>query len=115
MCFSLEWLRDLLIWIIVVCGVVALVRLLIAFVLPHLGLTADVLSFVARASVHHHVDGDLYRGGGVHLRVDFLLCAFDAAIALKGPSERGDATGSPSECTNFARECPATASEPANR
>jgi hypothetical protein len=49
MCFSLEWLRDLLIWIIVVCGVVALVRLLIAFVLPHLGLTADVLSFVARA------------------------------------------------------------------
>jgi hypothetical protein len=49
MCFSLEWLRDLLIWIIVVCGVVALVRLLISFVLPHLGLTADVLSFVARA------------------------------------------------------------------
>jgi hypothetical protein len=49
MCFSLEWLRDLLIWIIVVCAVVALVRLLVAFVLPHLGLGAEVVSFVARA------------------------------------------------------------------
>jgi hypothetical protein len=49
MCLSLEWLRDLLIWIIVVSTVVALVRLLIAFVLPHLGLNAEVVSFVARA------------------------------------------------------------------
>ena len=49
MCFSLEWLRDLLIWIIVVCAVVALVRLLVAVVLPHLGLGAEVVSVVARA------------------------------------------------------------------
>lgn len=35
MCFSLEWIRDILIWLVVICGVVAFVKL----VIPRLGLT----------------------------------------------------------------------------
>ncbi len=49
MCFSLAWLANLLIWIIVVCAVVALVRLLIAFVLPHLGIGGPILDFIVKA------------------------------------------------------------------
>ena len=49
MCFSLAWLAQLLIWIIVICGVIALLRLLIAFVLPKLGVGGEILAFVAQA------------------------------------------------------------------
>ncbi len=49
MCFSLQWLANLLIWIVIVCAVVALVRLLIAFVLPHLGIGAPILDFIIKA------------------------------------------------------------------
>ncbi len=49
MCFSLAWLANLLIWIIVVCAVVALVRLLISFVLPHLGIGGPILDFIIKA------------------------------------------------------------------
>ena len=49
MCFSLAWLMNLLIWIIVVCAVVALVRLLISFVLPHLGIAGPILDFIVKA------------------------------------------------------------------
>lgn len=49
MCFSLAWLRDIIIWIIVLCAVVGLIRLLIAFVVPHLGLSGEVLSFIVKA------------------------------------------------------------------
>lgn len=49
MCFSLAWLANLLIWLIVVCGVIALIRLLISFAVPHLGLGAEVVNFIVQA------------------------------------------------------------------
>lgn len=49
MCFGLEWFENLIIWIIVVCAVVALIKLLIRFVLPKLGLGAEILGFIVAA------------------------------------------------------------------
>jgi len=48
-CFSLQWLEALLVWLIVICAVVALLRLLIGFVIPKLGLGGEVLRFVVKA------------------------------------------------------------------
>jgi hypothetical protein len=39
----------MIIWIIVICCVVALLRLLVAFVLPKLGLGGEVLGFLVKA------------------------------------------------------------------
>jgi len=49
MCFGLVWFENLLILIIIICGVVALLRLLVSFVLPRLGIGAEILSFIVRA------------------------------------------------------------------
>jgi hypothetical protein len=49
LCFSLLWFESLLVWIIVVCAVVALLRLLIGFVLPKLGIGGEILGFVVKA------------------------------------------------------------------
>lgn len=38
MCFSLAWFEQLLIWLVVVAGVVALLKLLLPIVLPALGV-----------------------------------------------------------------------------
>lgn len=49
MCFGLEWFEDVLIWIIVVCAVVALLKLLVGFVLPKLGMAGEVVAFLVAA------------------------------------------------------------------
>lgn len=48
MCFSLEWFKDLLIWIIAVCFVVAVLRVLVAFILPKMDVGAEVLVVVVK-------------------------------------------------------------------
>lgn len=49
MCFGLEWIMTLLIWVVVICAVVALLRLLVSFVLPRLGIEAGIMAFVVQA------------------------------------------------------------------
>jgi hypothetical protein len=49
MCFGLEWLKDILIWLVVICAVIALLRLLVSFVIPKLGFGAEILSFLVSA------------------------------------------------------------------
>lgn len=49
MCFGLEWFKDLLIWIIVICAVLALLKLLVNLLLPKLGIGAEILSFLVQA------------------------------------------------------------------
>lgn len=49
MCFSLAWLANLLIWLIVVCAIVALINLVIKFVVPHLDIGAPIVDFVVKA------------------------------------------------------------------
>jgi hypothetical protein len=49
MCFSLAWLEQFLVWLIIVCAVVTLLRLLISFVIPKLGLVGEGIGFVVKA------------------------------------------------------------------
>ena len=49
MCFGLTWLESLLIWVVTVCAIVALLKLLISFVLPKLGVGGEILNFIIRA------------------------------------------------------------------
>ena len=49
MCFGLEWIAHIIIAIIVICAVIALIRLLIAFVLPRIGLGGDIVNFIVSA------------------------------------------------------------------
>jgi hypothetical protein len=49
MCFGLAWFEQLLIWLVVICVVVALLRLLVSFVLPKLGLAGEVFAFIVAA------------------------------------------------------------------
>jgi hypothetical protein len=49
MCFGLAWFEQLLIWIVVVVAVVSLLRLLVSFVLPKLGLAGEVVAFIIAA------------------------------------------------------------------
>jgi len=49
MCFGLAWFENVLIWIVVVCAVIALLKLLVSFVLPKLGIGAEILSFIVSA------------------------------------------------------------------
>lgn len=43
MCFSLEWFKDLLIWLVIVGTIIALLRLLLPWVLGMFGVAGDVL------------------------------------------------------------------------
>jgi len=49
MCFGLAWFEQVLIWIVIVCAVIALLKLLVSFLLPKLGLTGEIVSFIAAA------------------------------------------------------------------
>jgi hypothetical protein len=43
MCFSLAWIEQILIWAVVVVAVVAIIKILIALVLPQLGWAGSVI------------------------------------------------------------------------
>lgn len=53
MCFSLLWLKDLLIWLVVIAAVIAIIRLFIPWVTTQLGLpiVGQVLNIVLWAVV----------------------------------------------------------------
>lgn len=44
MCFSLEWFKELLVWLVIICAVVAILRLLVPFVLAQIGSPGGVLA-----------------------------------------------------------------------
>jgi hypothetical protein len=48
-CFGLGWFEQILIWIVVICAVVALLKLLVSFVLPKLGLGGEIVAFIVAA------------------------------------------------------------------
>ena len=49
MCFSLPWLEQMLIWLVVLCATVALLRLVVSFILPQLGFESAVFAIVVQA------------------------------------------------------------------
>jgi hypothetical protein len=38
MCFSLEWIEQLLVWLVIVCAIIAILRLLLPWVAGQLGI-----------------------------------------------------------------------------
>jgi hypothetical protein len=44
MCFSLAWLAQLLVYVVVICAVVAIVKLLLPFVLSQLGGAGSIIA-----------------------------------------------------------------------
>ncbi len=49
MCFGLAWFEQILIWIVVICAVIALLKLLVSFVLPKFGMGAEIVAFIVAA------------------------------------------------------------------
>jgi len=41
MCFSLGWIEQLLVWLVIICAIFAIMRLLLPFVLNQLGARLD--------------------------------------------------------------------------
>ena len=42
-CFSLQWIEQILIWAVIVVAVIAIVKILIALVLPQLGWVGSII------------------------------------------------------------------------
>ena len=53
MCFSIGWLEQLLVWLIIVCAVVAVLRLIVPWVAAQLGVPviAQVLNIILWAII----------------------------------------------------------------
>lgn len=53
MCFSLAWVEQLLVWLVVVCAIIAILRLLLPWVAAQLGIpiVAQVINIVLWAVV----------------------------------------------------------------
>lgn len=46
MCFSLAWVEQLLVWLVVVCAIVALIRLIIPWVTAQLGIGGIIVQAI---------------------------------------------------------------------
>lgn len=51
MCFSLGWIEQLLIWLVVVCAIVAIIKLLLPYALSPIPLLVQVLNIVMWAVI----------------------------------------------------------------
>jgi hypothetical protein len=75
MCFTVPWLASMLIWLVVVCGFVAILMILLPIVLGWLGWAGGVAMQIIRivvavivicALIHFLVDlYECYAGGGM--------------------------------------------------
>ena len=50
MCFGLEWWEHIIILVIVIIAIVSLIRLLVSFLLPKLGLGGEIVGFIVAAA-----------------------------------------------------------------
>ena len=48
MCFSLEWFKDSLIWLVIVCAVIGILYALVSFIIPKLGIGGEILAFLVK-------------------------------------------------------------------
>ena len=53
MCFSLSWLEELLVWLVIVCAIIGVVRLVVPWVASQLGvpIVTQVLNIILWAIV----------------------------------------------------------------
>jgi hypothetical protein len=50
MCFGLGLIESLLLWLVIVCAIIALLQLIVRFLVPRLGLAAEVVTFITGAA-----------------------------------------------------------------
>lgn len=43
-CFSLQWFESVLIWLVIICAIVAILKLLVPFVLAQLGAGGGIIA-----------------------------------------------------------------------
>jgi hypothetical protein len=48
MCFSLGWLEQFLVWVVIVCAIVAIIQLLLPYVLTFAGAAGAIIVAVLR-------------------------------------------------------------------
>jgi hypothetical protein len=77
MCFSLPWLEQVLVWLVIVCAIVAVIRLLVPFLtsmlgVPIVGQVVNIILWAVIAIVCIYIIFALLScllsmGGGLHL------------------------------------------------
>jgi hypothetical protein len=77
MCFSLPWLEQVLVWLVIVCAIVAIIRLLVPFLtsmlgVPIVGQVVNIILWAIIAIVCIYIIFALLScllsmGGGLHL------------------------------------------------
>ena len=43
MCFSLEWIEQILVWLVIVCAIFALLKLVVPFILAQIGVAGGII------------------------------------------------------------------------
>jgi hypothetical protein len=77
MCFSLEWIKEVLIWLCIVGGVIALLRLLLPWVLGLFGVAGGILMQAINIVI------------GVIIAVFVIVLVFDLISCLIGAGGLG--------------------------
>lgn len=77
MCFSLSWLEQMLVWLVIVCAIVAVIRLLVPWItgvlgVPIIGQVLNIILWAVIAIVCIYIIFALLScllsmGGGLHL------------------------------------------------
>ena len=77
MCFTLAWLQQLLVWLVIVCAIVAIIRLLVPWItgiigLPIIGQVINIILWAFLAIICIYLIFALLQclvgfGGGLHL------------------------------------------------
>jgi len=80
MCFTMEFIESLFIWAVIICAVVAIIRILIALVLPGLGqigvILMQLLNIVMWAIIAIFI---------IYICFDLISCLISAAPKLGFP------------------------------
>jgi hypothetical protein len=79
-CFGLGWIEQFLVWLVVICMVIALLRLLVAFVVPRLGLSAEIVTFVVKAITI--VIWAIVLIACIYFIFDIIACALSGGVGL---------------------------------
>jgi hypothetical protein len=80
MCFGLSWIEAFLVWLVVICLVIGLLRLLVTFIVPRLGLSGEIVNFVVRAITM--VIWAIICIAAIYFIFDIVACALGGGLSL---------------------------------
>ena len=78
MCFSIQWIESLLVWLVIVCAIFAILKLLLPWVAAQLGIpiVAQILQIVLWAFIVIVV---------IYLAFDLISCLGSGGFPRLGP------------------------------